>query len=99
RYDNATDQWMRMRVNTSVGSGARLKSLPTYRPSIALTTGLRVELADGTMVGLDRGGEGKWIILDLAYGRLMLVNTGMDPVLVELRVGETSRLVEISPAR
>ena len=53
RYDEESDQWQRLPSRASLAAGDRLLALPTFRPTIALGTGLTLQLAGGSSVILE----------------------------------------------
>lgn len=99
RWDEEENAWLRLPPRSSIQTGYRLLSLPTYRPSLALVSGLRVEFSDGAMMTLNFADDGTTPQLNITYGRFLLQNTGMEKVEAELVVeGETTRVVIDSTA-
>lgn len=96
RWDESSREWLRLPPRASIAAGDRLLSLPTYRPSLALVLGLRVEFSDGAMMTLDYTEDGATPRLEVTYGRIMLQNTGMDNVVFELVVAGDSARVELA---
>ncbi|MCO6045870.1 hypothetical protein NG895_18375 [Aeoliella sp. ICT_H6.2] len=96
RLDDATSDWFRLPPRSSVMAGDPLLSLPTFRPSLALVSVLRVELCDGAMAKVDYADDGKTPRLELAYGRFLLQNTGMQSTKVQLVVSGETRTVELA---
>ncbi len=93
RWDPEAGQWLRMPSRSSILAGEQLLSLPTYRPSLALVSGLRVEFSDGANMVLDLADGGDAIRLEAAYGRFLLHNTNMEPIEVHIVVGDETRQV------
>lgn len=99
RWSESDGAWLRLPPRASIQSGYRLLSLPTYRPTLALVPGLRVEFSDGAMLMVDYAGDGQTLKLDITYGRVLLQNTGMESVEAELVVaGESTRVALESTA-
>ncbi|WP_425396598.1 hypothetical protein [Aeoliella sp.] len=96
RWDDETAEWYRMPPRASVKAGDQLLSLPTYRPSLSLAPVLRVEMCDGAMATVGYADDGKTIRLELAYGRFLLHNTGMETTEVELMVSGDTRTIELA---
>ncbi len=93
RFDQPSSTWRRVQAKAILLGSDRLLSLPTFRPSITLLTGLSVQpigAADFELTGLDAQGV-PGIALD--YGRLVLVTIGRAGNLVRLRLGDHSGLV------
>ncbi|QDU54249.1 hypothetical protein [Aeoliella mucimassa] len=94
RWDEAKGAWLRLPTRPSIIEGDHLLSLPTYRPSLALASGaLRVEMCDGANAVVSYGDDGKMPRIAVTYGRFLLLNTGMEPVEVELMIGDESKKV------
>ena len=96
RWDPVGGAWMRLPSRSSIIEGDQLMSLPTYRPSLALASGaLRVEMCDGAMAAIGFGDNRKVPRLSVTYGRFLLINAGMEPLEVELAIGDETRLVTL----
>ncbi len=99
RYDEANSEWRRLAARSSIATGDRLLSLPTYRPSLALVSGLRVEFSDGAMATFgysSNGVDGDSLPrLGITYGRFLLQNTSQQSVAVELLVGNERVVVNL----
>ncbi len=99
RWDSLNEQWLRMPARASIAAGDQLLSLPTYRPSLALVSGLRVEFCDGAIMMVDYADDRTTPRLGVTYGHFLLQNTDMEPMEVEIAVGnETKRVVLESTA-
>lgn len=96
RFDEDSADWYRLPQRSSVMAGDQLLSLPTYRPSLSLISVLRVELCDGAEATVGYAEDGQSARVELAYGRFLLQNTGMEPTKVELVVSGESRTVELA---
>lgn len=88
-------QWMRLPPRSSIAAGDQLMSLPTYRPALALVSGLRVELCDGATLRLQYAEDGTTPQLVIDYGRFLLQNTGVNVGEVELIVNGESKRVQL----
>ncbi|MGI9457089.1 MAG: hypothetical protein ACR2NU_11055 [Aeoliella sp.] len=98
RFDDTKGEWRRLPPRSSIASGDRLLSLPTYRPSLALVSGLRVEFSDGAMVTLDYSAvaeEGVLPRLEVTYGRFLLQNTSKELAGLELVIGDEAVEVQL----
>jgi hypothetical protein len=97
RYDEPTGAWFRMEPRSGVAVGQRLLSLPEFRPTITLSSGLHANLAGGTQVVMSLGesvvGPGTQIgsreipVIDVLYGRVILINTSNETNQVRLKLG------------
>lgn len=91
--DPQSGEWFRLSPRASILAGEQLLSLPTFRPSLALVSGLRVEFSNAASLTIDYAQDGKTPRLEIAYGQFLLQNTGKEPSEVELVVGgETNRV-------
>lgn len=93
--DPQSGEWFRLPPRASIVAGEQLLSLPTYRPSLALVSGLRVEFSNAASMTLDFADDGKTPRLDVAYGRFLLQNTGKEPSEIELVVGGEPKRVSL----
>lgn len=99
RWNEETGEWLRLPARSSIVAGDQLLSLPTYRPALALVSGLRVEFADAAKMSLDFMTNSAGPRLEIDYGRFLLINTNMEPVEIEIVVsGESKRVVLDSTA-
>jgi hypothetical protein len=57
RYDPDTSQWSRLAPQEPLGGADRLRSLPTFRPTLSLSNGMNLVLVGETEVTL-HGAEG-----------------------------------------
>jgi hypothetical protein len=97
RYDEPSGAWLRVQPRSAVVVGERLLALPEFRPTIALTSGVNLNLAGGTMATMSTGestvGPGTQIgsreipVVEVLYGRIILINTSPDENLVGLKAG------------
>ncbi|WP_442483907.1 hypothetical protein [Aeoliella sp. SH292] len=94
--DPQSGEWFRLPPRASIVAGEQLLSLPTYRPSLALVSGLRVEFSNAASMTLGFAADGKTPRLDVAYGRFLLQNTGKEPSEIELVVGGESKRVSLA---
>ena len=94
RWNDLDGQWLRLPARSGVSAGNHLLSLPTYRPSLALVSGLRVEMCGAANATFELAEDGTTPRLEVGYGQFLLHNTDMDSIEVEVAVGgETKRLL------
>ena len=99
RYDEKQGEWRRLPPRSSILSGGRFLSLPTYRPALALRLGLRVEFSDAAMLRIDNApvADGVGLRMEVTYGRFLLQNTGSNAVAIGLVLGGELVEVELGP--
>jgi hypothetical protein len=115
RYDDAAGTWVRMAPRSPVVMGQRLLALPEFRPNVALSNGVHMDLLGGTLVALstvdggaaDAGaggaqpipaagrdrlspGQATSPVIEVVYGRAVLINTLNEERSVRLVLGPTS---------
>jgi hypothetical protein len=86
RYDGTANAWFRMEPRSAVIAGVRLLALPEFRPRFALLSGLQMDMSGGTQLFVpgedqpmpDTGSPAAAAepipMLELVYGRLLLIN-------------------------
>jgi len=99
RYDETTDQWVRMLPRSEVMTGSSLLALPKFRIHVVLG-GVNAYLSGGTRVGLPVGGAvtadtAPDLELALDYGR-MLLNAGLKGSRISLQVGDEVRSLQLA---
>jgi hypothetical protein len=96
RYDPTAEAWFRMTPRSMLHPGDRLLALPAFHPKLTLTSGLHLKLAGGTLVTL-RDAPGGVPHLDVAYGRVVIVNTASSENGVQLTMGGADADVRLMP--
>jgi hypothetical protein len=103
RLDPTQQDWVPLVTGTSLGVGDQLMALPTFRPTIALESGIGITLSGATSVKLDRStlqlaDTTKSVpLLEVVFGRVVLINSGEAGnalVLVVNNVAQTIQLGE-----
>lgn len=98
RLDPDKGGWFRVPPRSAVMAGERLLSLPEFRPKITLASGLLLELSGGTQVvmstadavqspGVDAG-DASVPLIEVLYGRIVLLNTSNNENRVRVKVGD-----------
>jgi hypothetical protein len=88
KFDGENGDWRRLPPMAPLTKGDRLLSLPLFRPSIALSTGLSIE-PDGA-AELELAGwtpEGVPIV-NVGFGKLLLMTVGKAGNAIQLKLGE-----------
>ncbi len=86
--DTKSKEWYRLPSNAPLVSGQRLLVLPTYRPQIALNSGVQVTLANESALQLRAPGERGVSGLVIEYGRALLATPGKPGLQIGLQLGE-----------
>lgn len=76
QFDPLREAWDRVAMQTAIRSEYPLLALPTYRPVIALTTGVTVRLIGAAQAELRPADDEGTEMLEVAYGRLMMQTLG-----------------------
>ena len=101
RLDPTQEAWVPLATGTSLSVGDQLMALPTFRPTIALDSGIGIELSGATAVKLDRGtlplaDPTKSIpLLEVVFGRVVLINSGEAGNTLVLRVNNVEQTIEL----
>ena len=101
RQDSQTGQWMRVAPRATLAAGDRLLSLPTYRPAIALTSGITVHVGGGTSIDLLAPDASGTPGIEVQYGRLVLqggVDQGEAGNRLRLKLGDQVTAVTFANA-
>ncbi|MBN2217987.1 MAG: hypothetical protein JW719_11485 [Pirellulales bacterium] len=90
--------WDRTPAQGILVSGSHLLSLPAFRPLVATTAGLMIQLRDGTQIGLETV-EGEDVPrVALKYGRMVVNTVGKPEARLRLDLGDRSgTLVFVDP--
>lgn len=107
RRDGAKGGWFRVEPRSVVMSGERLLALPEFRPKISLSSGVSLDLSGGTQVILETANavevpglppaSAEEPLINVLYGRIVLINTSNEESRVRLQAGAT--LGEVRLAR
>ncbi|MEE8453114.1 MAG: hypothetical protein V3R99_14405 [Thermoguttaceae bacterium] len=99
RMEPQSAVWQRARFQEGLYSQTRLISLPTFRPKIAMNSGITVQLVDGTEVELLPGDNRISDGMKMAYGRAILT-PGQEPLRrFRLQVGDRSGVIVFADAQ
>ncbi|MEO2009203.1 MAG: hypothetical protein ABGX22_11050 [Pirellulaceae bacterium] len=80
-----TGDWTRLGPRTVLQTGSRLLTLPTYRPQVALTTGVQMTMVGPAEVTVNRNFGTS--TLQIKYGRFLLDTAGIAGAKIELEFG------------
>lgn len=98
RLNSETSTWERVPANDLLSPGRPLVALPTYRPLVALTAGVTIQVVGGSQIELlpsDEAGV-PGIIVD--YGRLVVRTVGQAESRLRLRTGEQEGMITLVSA-
>jgi len=96
-HDSAADAWFRMAPRSTIHSGDKLLALPAFYPKLTLASGLHLKLAGGTLIafGPTSAISSNEPSIEVAYGKLVIVNTTNDENKLRLTVGKESASVRL----
>ncbi len=86
QFDPATEAWDRVAMQTAIRSEYPLLALPTYRPIIALTAGLTVQMIGPAQAELHPGDDHGTPMLEVVYGRLTMQTLGQAGLQIRLAI-------------
>jgi hypothetical protein len=97
KYDDANGGWFRVEPRAAVVPGNRLLALPQFRPKILLTSGVSLDVSGGTQLvmrtaeeepaGSLPAADTSVPMIEVVYGRIILVNTAADESRMRLKLG------------
>jgi len=108
RYGDEQRAWFRIEPRTAIRAGDRLLALPEFRPKIAFAVGVSLDVSGGTLIGVNTAdavagvglpaGDAGAPAINIAYGRIVLINTANDEKQVRLTFGPTAADVRLAPS-
>lgn len=93
RFDPASSSWRRLPARANLVSSDHLLSLPMFRPTLTLITGVSVQPVGATsldLLGLDAQGVPG---ISVEFGRVVLVTIGRAGNVIRLRLGDRTGTV------
>ena len=90
----ADEQWQRVPARATVYAGQRLIALPTYRPSVAMSSGVTLQLLGGAIVSLGATDEDGAAQIRLDSGRLLLLTVAKPGAKIHLKAGDYQGTIE-----
>jgi hypothetical protein len=90
------DEWQRLANGAAVSAGDRLLALPSYRPSLALTNGVTLQLLGGAVVSLGAPQAEGGATVHVLSGRVVLVAGAQRPAKVQLQAGDYQGTLEFA---
>jgi cytoskeletal protein RodZ len=88
------DEWQRVPGRGTVYSGQRLIALPTYRPSVAMSSGVTLQLVGGALAELGKPDDDGVPDVRLSSGRLLVLTVAKPGAKIHLRAGDYAGTVE-----
>jgi hypothetical protein len=76
RFDEPTGDWRRLGSMAALAKGDRLLSLPSFRPTIMLSTNISIQPEGGTMFELKDWTDDGVPIIGIEYGRFLMMTVG-----------------------
>jgi hypothetical protein len=104
RHDDQSGAWVRMDPRAAIVPGERVLALPEFRPRIALSSGLQLDLSGGTQAILGIGNDLEPTAaatlesipsLELVYGRVVLLNPSNADKQIHLQLGSNTGLATL----
>lgn len=88
-YDADTKTWLRMAPHSPLHPDDKLLALPAFYPKLTLASGLHLKLAGGTLITLGlASADSSDPAIDVAFGKVVIVNTTNDDNKLRLTVGK-----------
>ena len=94
-HSSAEAPWKRLAPEAVVRIGDELLALPVFRPTVALDAGVTLKLGGGTMVRFLSPPSPGVPVLEIVYGRLLIVKVGKDDTPIVLRMGDHQQRVTV----
>ena len=88
RFDRGAEMWFLVSPRSILSSGERLVVFPTYRPQVALASGVQVTFAGESEVQLLEPKNAAASRLQVDYGRFLVVTPGTAGAQLEIEFGE-----------
>ena len=98
KFDAGAGQWGRVPSGEAVMSNEQLLVLPTYRPTIALSAGLTLQVPAETLLELKPPDARGISTVKLVYGRLVVLTAGKGGTQLGLELGGQSGVVSFVDA-
>ena len=98
QYDGASGTWLRVPPQSLLSASVPLLALPTYQPTIALSSGAIINLLGSTQVELLPSDPQGVTGLSIPFGRVILRNVGEAKIKLRLQLGRRSGMVTLPNA-
>jgi hypothetical protein len=93
RYDKTVDEWHRLSRGAAISAENDLISLPTFHPTIELSSGVTFSMTGGTRVTLHGMSDDGVPKLEVRYGRALIWNAGARESRLEVQLGDESHQI------
>ncbi|NQT40889.1 MAG: hypothetical protein HQ581_25565 [Planctomycetes bacterium] len=93
RYDSKSASWQRLPPHETLSDGESLLALPTFRPQVALTSGITVQSVDSTYAQFLKADADSPPGLQVFFGRVILRSAGQPGARFRLRVGNVTGVI------
>ncbi len=95
-YDVAKGAWFRAAPHSPLSPGDKLLAMPAFYPKLTLASGLHLKLAGGTQISLGvASADSNDPAIDVAFGKLVIVNTTNNENKLRLTVGKEVASVQL----
>ncbi len=98
RLDPSDGLWHRIAARELLIEGEQLRVLPTFRPQIALASGVQVTFAGESSVQLDKAKQEGASRMSVEYGRFVVVTVGAPGARVELNLAGLEGVLTLGDA-
>ncbi len=93
RYDSKSATWQRLPPHETLSDGESLLAPPTFRPQVALTSGITVQSVDSTYAQFLKADADSPPGLQVFFGRVILRSAGQPGARFRLRVGNVTGVI------
>ncbi len=96
KFDGETSAWKRLPSRAAIGPGDRLLAMPAFNATLALGSGINLDLLGGSMVEFGPPDANGTPQLTIHYGRVVLMKAGGDQVGIHLLADGQQGWLELS---
>jgi hypothetical protein len=98
-FDPDTKEWRRLAPRAVINSGDRILTLPPFRPAFGLTGGTTIQVAGPSLIDFDGLDEDAIPVVDIEYGRMLILSVGKAGNKLHLRFGDRNVIVTFDDAQ
>jgi cytoskeletal protein RodZ len=94
----APDEWLRLPQHEPLTAGERIICLPGFRGTISLNSSITAQVLGGTAITFEPVEADSGPVLQIEYGRLVLMNSGTPDAKIKLRMGDITGVLTLNDA-
>lgn len=94
----APDEWLRLPQHEPLTAGERIICLPGFRGTISLNSSITAQVLGGTAITFEPVDADSGPVLQIEYGRLVLMNSGTPDAKIKLHMGDISGVLTLNDA-